>query len=405
MKVLHVCYSDFDGGAAKAANRLHQAQLKEGINSSMLVVNKVTADKTVISVNKISMIRVKVISLVSRFLLSKFKDSNPVKHSLNIFPTGVGKIINNLNPDIVNLHWIGDGMISIGEVAKIKAPIVWTMHDMWAFSGCEHYDSYPELLRYQDNYTSRRGVKGFDLNRYVYRLKLRKWKSKKIQFVSPSKWLGDCAAKTEITKGKKIHIIQNTIDHSVYMPVKKEIARELLELPADKKIILFGAMASTTDIRKGFSLLDEAIKFLSENYSSDYALVVFGADKQPPAHKYGFDIYNLGVFRDELSLRLLYSATDVYVAPSLQDNLPNTIVEAFAVGTPCIAFNIGGMPDLLNDAKMGELVEEINSESLGEAINRVLEAEAEHEYIRKKSLDMRAEEYIVSQYKMVYSNV
>ena len=141
MKVLHVCYSDFDGGAAKAANRLHQAQLKEGINSSMLVVNKVTADKTVISVNKISMARIKVISLVSRFLLSKFKDGNPVKHSLNIFPTGVGKIINKLNPDIVNLHWIGDDMISIGEVAKIKAPIVWTMHDMWTFSGCEHYDN------------------------------------------------------------------------------------------------------------------------------------------------------------------------------------------------------------------------------------------------------------------------
>jgi glycosyltransferase involved in cell wall biosynthesis len=405
LKVLHVCYSDFDGGAAKAANRLHQAQLKEGIDSYMLVVNKVTSDKRVIPVNKMSMIRVKVISLVSRFLLSKFKDSNPVKHSLNIFPTGVGKIINKLNPDVVNLHWIGDGMISIGEVAKIKAPIVWTMHDMWPFSGCEHYDSYPELLRYQDNYSPTNSVKGFDLNRYVYRLKLKKWKSKKIQFVSPSKWLGECAAKTELTKGKKIHIIQNTIDHSIYMPVRKEIARELLELPVEKKIILFGAMASTTDTRKGYSLLDGAIKFLSENYSSDYALVVFGADKQPPAQKYGFDIFNLGVFKDELSLRLLYSATDVYVAPSLQDNLPNTLVESFAVGTPCIAFNIGGMPDLLNDAKLGKLVEEISSEGLGEAIKNVLDAEAEHEYIRNKSQDMRAEEHIVGQYKMVYSNV
>jgi len=405
LKVLHVCYSDFDGGAAKAANRLHQAQLKEGIDSSMLVVNKLTADKTVIPVNKMSVIRVKIISLFSRALLSKFNDSNPVKHSLNIFPTGVGKIINKLNPDIVNLHWIGDGMMSIGEVAEIKAPIVWTMHDMWTFSGCEHYDNYPELFRYQNNYAATKSIRGFDLNRYVYRLKLKKWKSKKIEFVSPSRWLGECAAKTEITKGKKIHIIQNTIDHSVYVPVRKEIARDLLDLPFDKKIILFGSMASTTDTRKGFSLLDGAIKYLSDKYSPDYALVVFGADKQPPAQKYGFDIYNLGVFKDELSLRLLYSATDVYVAPSLQDNLPNTIVESFAVGTPCIAFRIGGMPDLLNDSKMGELVEETNSEGLGEAIKKVLDADAEHEYIRKKSLDMRAERHIVSQYKMVYSNV
>jgi glycosyltransferase involved in cell wall biosynthesis len=405
LKVLHVCYSDFDGGAAKAANRLHQAQLKEGLDSHMLVVNKVTSDSTVIPVNKINMIRVKINSLLSRLIMSRFKDSNPVKHSLNIFPTGIVKSINNLNPDVVNLHWIGDDMLSIGEVAKINAPIVWTMHDMWAFSGCEHYDNYPELLRYKDNYTSKAHGNGFDLNRFIFRLKLRKWKNKNIQFVSPSRWLAECAKKTEITKCKKVHVIQNTIDHSIYTPVKKEIARELLGLPVDKKLILFGAMSSTTDARKGYPYLDGAIKHLSEKLASDYVLVVFGADKKPPTKKYGFDIFNLGVFKDELSLRLLYSATDVYVAPSLQDNLPNTLVEAFAVGTPCIAFNIGGMPDLLSDTNMGGLVEDVSAESLAYVIKSLLESDIDHEYIRQRSLSARGEEHIVSQYKAVYSNV
>lgn len=405
MKVLHVCYSDFDGGAARAANRLHQAQINAGIDSYMLVVRKTTNDSRVIAVDKKTLLRVRVCSLLSRLLLSRLTRSNPVKHSLNVLSTGMSKLINKLQPDVVNLHWVGDNMISIGEISKINAPIVWTMHDMWAFSGCEHYDNYPELMRYKFNYQPLRENKLIDINRLIFNYKKRKWARKNIQFVSPSKWLGECAKSTAIAANRKIHIIQNPIDHQIYKPVDKMIARQLFGLPKDKKIVLFGAMSSKTDIRKGYHLLDKALLHLSTRNTSDYALVIFGAEKKEMELTHGFDTYNLGVLHDELSLRVLYSAADVYVAPSLQDNLPNTLVESFAVGTPCVAFNIGGMPDLISQDEMGELVKSIDGEELALSIERVLHKKNDHDFICQISKSNRSGENIVNQYKSVYDHV
>lgn len=404
MKVLHICYSDFDGGAAKAANRLHQAQRNAGIESYMLVVNKTTSDSSILTVSKMMRIKIKILSRLSNFFVEKLIDNNPIKHSLNVIPTGLAKLINKLNPDIVNIHWIGDNMMSIGEVAKIKAPIVWTMHDMWAFSGCEHYDTYPELRRYQDDYKSLPGTKKIDINRIIFKYKNFRWKKKNIQFVSPSRWLAECAGQTSITVGKKIYVIQNTIDHNVFSPVDRAIARKLLALPMNKKIILFGAMSSISDLRKGFYLLNDALASLSHKHDSEYALVIFGAEKKKVQLVNGFETYNLGVLNDELSLRLLYSAADVYVAPSLQDNLPNTLVEAFAVGTPCVAFNIGGMPDLITEGCMGKLVFTIHSDELGMAIEDVLSSQAEKHRIYQASLQSRAGEVIVDSYNSVYDN-
>lgn len=405
MKVLHVCYSDFDGGAARAANRLHQAQINAGMDSYMLVVRKNTNDSRVITVNKRTLLRVRLCSLLSRFLLSRLTKSNPVKHSLNIFSTGMSRIINNLQPDVVNLHWVGDNMISISEISKIDAPIVWTMHDMWAFSGCEHYDNYPELMRYKSNYQPLKENKVIDINRIIFNYKKRKWAYKNIQFVSPSKWLGECAKSTAIVANRKVNIIQNPIDHQIYKQVDKQTARELFNLPEDKKIILFGAMSSKTDARKGYHLLDEALMHLSHRNASDYALVIFGAEKKEMELIHGFDTYNLGVLHDELSLRVLYSAADVYVAPSLQDNLPNTLVESFAVGTPCVAFNIGGMPDLISQEEMGELVNGIDGKELALSIERVLHKKNDHDLICHISKRNRSGENVVSKYKSVYNHV
>ncbi|HBN6671360.1 TPA: glycosyltransferase, partial [Escherichia coli] len=155
MKILHICYSDCLGGAARAANRLHQAQRKLGINSFMLVVDKYTDDDYVLELNKLTKFRIKILNMISGYILRHLIQKNPVKHSLNIFSAGVVNAINKLNPDIVNIHWIGDNMLSIKEISKIKSPIIWTMHDMWAFSGCEHYDSFPGIRRYEDDYNKK----------------------------------------------------------------------------------------------------------------------------------------------------------------------------------------------------------------------------------------------------------
>lgn len=405
MKVLHVCYSDLDGGAARAAYRLHQAQLKSGVDSYMLVINKLSTDKRVIAVDKRTKIRVKINSVISNYLTSQLTTQNPVKHSLNFFPSGMPQVINNLAPDIVNLHWIGSDMLSISEVAKLKAPIVWTLHDMWAFSGCEHYDNYPEIARYKNNYQSTQGKFGFDLDAFIYKYKRNKWKNKKITFVSPSQWLADCLQSSVIADRTDIYVIQNCIDHDIYAPVDKTIARELLGLPIDKNLVLFGAMASTTDVRKGFLLLDGALKILGQKYSDKFSLLVFGADKKSSELQHGFETFHLGVFKDDLTLRLLYSAADLYVAPSLQDNLPNTLVEAMAVGTPCVAFKIGGMPDLISDETLGVLVDSIDTEALAKGIELAINRKIQCQVVRDASLTARSETVIAEQYKAVYSNV
>ncbi|WP_318357957.1 glycosyltransferase [Enterobacter sp.] len=405
MKVLHICYSDLDGGAARAAWRLHQAQLKAGIDSYMVVVNKLSSDKRVLVVNKTTKLRIKINSAISGILLARLTKKNPVKHSLNLLPTGVAKFINNLNADIINLHWIGSDMLSVGEVAALKAPIVWTLHDMWAFSGCEHYDTYPELKRYRDNYKKDTQNGLLDINAFMYRYKKWKWKNKNISFVSPSQWLASCLQSSSLGQSKKSVVIQNCIDHDIYAPVAKHTARELLGLPIERKLVLFGAMSSTSDARKGFLLLEGALKLLGEEGHHPYALVVFGAEKKPVEQHYGLDTYHLGVLKDDLTLRLLYSAADVYVAPSLQDNLPNTLVESLAVGTPCVAFNIGGMPDLIMHADLGVLVDTIEIKSLAEGIHTALNNYSDNEHIRSLSVAMRSEEVIVENYKRIYGNV
>ncbi|SQR61765.1 colanic acid biosynthesis glycosyltransferase WcaL [Escherichia coli] len=401
MKILHICYSDCLGGAARAANRLHQAQRKLGINSFMLVVDKYTDDDYVLELNKLTKFRIKILNMISGYILRHLIQKNPVKHSLNIFSAGVVNAINKLNPDIVNIHWIGDNMLSIKEISKIKSPIIWTMHDMWAFSGCEHYDSFPGIRRYEDDYNKKDGI--FDLNRIIYRYKKKKWSHINMQFVSPSRWLAECACRTSLIEGKRVHVIQNTIDHVVFDKVDKVCARKLLGLPQNRKLILFGAMSGTADHRKGFHLLNEALKYLSEKYATEYGLVIFG-DKKDGDDIHGFPTYRLGTFYDELSIKLIYSAADIYVAPSLQDNLPNTLVESLAVGTPCIAFNIGGMPDLIINSKLGGLVTEVDSRALSIAILDVLNRNIDSNIIRNISLAERAEDNIAHKYEDVYLN-
>lgn len=397
-------FSDIDGGAARAAYRLHRAQLDAGLDSRMLVVNKLTNDRTVISLSKKHRIRNRINNILSNITLNLFSTGNPVKHSLNLLPTGVGKVINKINPDVVNLHWIGSDMISIKEITNIKAKVVWTLHDMWAFSGCEHYDDYPLLERYKSSYRKTKKV-FFDINRFSYKLKRKKFSNIRISFVTPSKWLSSCLLESKMAEDDNINVIQNCINHISFSCIDKDVARNLLGLPKNKKLIAFGAMTSTEDKRKGFHLLSAALQhIINNNENTDFEFAVFGGEKYATHQNSGVATHHLGVLKDELSLNILYSAADLYVAPSLQDNLPNTIVEALACGTPCIAFNIGGMPDLISDESLGILVNEINEVELAKSISVALNREYSKMGIRNISKDSREDKVIVNKYLEVYKN-
>lgn len=373
MKVLHLCYSDLEGGAARAAYRLHQAQRSQGLDSHMLVINKSSDDPHVHTVTVLRKLRIKLASFAASLLLRWQKSPNPVHHSLNLFPSGLLGEIERLAPDVVNLHWLGGEMLSVGEIGRIKARVIWTLHDMWAFSGCEHYDDERPSERYLTGYKaeSRHPLhKGLDLDRWNFRRKQKAWAGKSFHIVSPSNWLAECARQSVLFAELPIHVISNCIDHELYRPLSREFAREALGLPKDKQLLLFGAMSSTSDPRKGYHLLLPALLKLKEQGKAEQIeLVVFGASRGDAEQVTGIKTHYMGRLHDDISLSLLYNAADLFVAPSLQDNLPNTMVESLACGTPCVAFHIGGMSDLISNELLGKLVSDVSFVSLSESMD------------------------------------
>ncbi|WP_145574019.1 glycosyltransferase [Yersinia alsatica] len=405
MRILHICYSDLDGGAARAAYRLHRAQRKIGLDSNMLVVHKMSDDPHVFTVSKLIKLRIKIMNFVSVQLLKLQKDSSTARRSLNIFPSGLHSYINTISPDVINLHWIGGEMLSIKEISRIQQPIVWTLHDMWAFSGCKHYDdTFAE--RYKNAYSKLnrvKGIIGIDIDRIIYKHKYNHLRNKSILFVSPSRWLGGCVSSSSLFKEHPVTVISNCIDHELYRPIDKKIAREIMRLPMNKKLLLFGAMSSTSDPRKGYALLKNALlKLKQSNEINDVELIIFGSSGEKSDEDVGIPTHYMGRIYDDITLCLLYSAVDIFIAPSLQDNLPNTIVESLACGTPCIAFDLGGMPDLISTSEYGHLVNPIDVDSLYNAIQEQLSVKRNSNILSTLSASIRSEYVIASEYNNVY---
>jgi glycosyltransferase involved in cell wall biosynthesis len=184
--------------------------------------------------------------------------------------------------------------------------------------------------------------------------------------------MAQCASESDLFKDRRIEVMPNGVDHDRFHPMDRAAARNLLGLPVDKKLILFGAGASTSDRRKGFHLLVDALKRLeSEVNPEDYYLAVFGASSGDDS--FSIKAHYLGRLRDEISMALVYAAADVFVAPSMEENLANTVLESLSCGTPVVAFDIGGMPDMIEHEKSGYLVEPFDTGQLARGIRWVVE--------------------------------
>jgi glycosyltransferase involved in cell wall biosynthesis len=368
MKVIHISFSDLMGGANVAAYRIHNSQLNIGIDSELWVEKVISGDFTV--KNK----GLKILNfgklVISRLIFKLFRTENKILHSLSLFPSLLVKKINNSDADIVNLHWVQNEMFSIEDIRKIKKPIVWTIHDMWAFCGAEHYT---DDLRWQEGYFNRNRPnyeKGLDLNKWVWKRKLGNWK-KPFTIVSPSTWLNECSLKSVLFNKFDNVCIPYPIDTLKWKPINKVIARNILNLPIDSPLILFGAVGGGNDPRKGFDLLCEALNFLNSKITN-VELVVFGQNKPQNELNFGFPAHYMGHLHDEISLRILYSAADVMIIPSRQDNLPNTGIESHACGTPVVAFDIGGLSDIVEHKVTGYLAKPFDTLDMAEGISWVL---------------------------------
>ena len=389
MKVLQLNYSDINGGAARAAYRIHHSIRDCGIDSQMLVNVAAAGDWTVQGPNsKLAKAITSIRPQLATPLRQLLRTGNPIIHSPAVLPSRWPERINASDADVLNLHWVQGEMLSIADIARIRKPIVWTLHDMWAFCGAEHYTTDH---RWRDGYLrDNRPAQesGFDLNRYTWQRKCKHWRQP-LQIVCPSQWLADCVRTSALMHAWPVEVVPNPIDTVRWQPIDQHLARQLLGLPQDCHLLLFGAIGGGSSHHKGFDLLLAALNHLSTETSqrSDLQLLVFGqlAPHSPP--ELGFPIHYTGRLHDDLSLCALYSAADLMVVPSRQDNLPNTAVEAHACGTPVVAFHTGGLPDIVDDRVTGALAEPFESASLAAAIRWVLE-----DPLRRQALGAAARE-------------
>ena len=387
MNILHVCYSDSFGGASRAAYRIHKSLVSHDdlpdLVSSMRVINKQSDDQTVFAGKVPTRVWVRYSRELkrqfNRRVLRDFKTRNQILHSPASIDSGLPTTPLFKQADLLHLHWLGFETLSIEEVGRLRTPLVWTLHDQWAFCGAEHYSDFNNEERFDVGYTSASRPaheSGPDLNRLTWLRKQRAW-NKPIQIVCPSTWLAECTRRSALMSNWPISVIPNPIDLSRWAPVDQSQARSLLNLPKDRLLVLFGAFGGTRDPRKGAHLLFDAINQLSRGMAAKsldhLEFVVFGQSQPTCPPDFGFPIHYFGHQYDDLSLRLLYAAADVFVIPSCQDNLPNTGLEAHACGTPVVAFRTGGLVDIVDDRVTGVLAEPFDSASLAEAIHWVLE--------------------------------
>ena len=418
MRILFLNTSESKGGAAIAAKRLMNSLQKEGLNVSMIVRDKATDDPAIIKIGSSGLLN-KLRFLGERlgiFIYNGFNRENLFAVSQANTGVNISRYSEVKCADIIHLHWINQGFLSLKEIRRLVAtgkPIVWTMHDMWPCTGICHH------ARDCTSYTSQCGScfflqseKADDLSTAVFKKK-QQWifSNEKITMVGCSKWLAGKAEKSALTKRDRVISIPNPIDIQQFQPlIDKRGFRGQLGLPEQRQLILFGA-ANVTDKRKGIYYLIDAINQLltvEPRLAEKMGIVVFGEAKAEFVSLVKIPVYPLGYVSDISRIVALYNAIDVFVTSSLEENLPNTIMEAMACGVPCVGFQVGGIPEMIDHKENGYVAAYKDAADLATGIDWVLN-KADREKLsfnaRKKVEENYSEAVVAKQYIELYRSL
>jgi len=374
MKIIIVNTSDLVGGAARASYRLHRALIIQGIESQMIVQSKGSDDFTVIGpTTKLGMGIALIRPTIDQIPVRKYINESRSLFSPALVPlSNIVNKINSMNPDIVHLHWICGGMMKIEDIARINAPIVWSLHDVWAFTGGCHVAWGCKKFKEQCGYCPQlNSEKQNDLSRWVYKRKQKSYmKIRNMTVIGLSRWILNYAKKSSLFKDTKIINLQNNLPTGLYKPFNKEKSRRLWNLPQAKKIILFGGKSAISNENKGFQKLVTALNAIDGK--DDVITVVYGGGKPHNELSINSKVYYLGNLHDDISLIALYNACDVMVVPSIHENLSNVIMESLSCGTPVVAFDIGGNGDMIEHLINGYLAKPYDTNDLAYGIKWVL---------------------------------
>ncbi len=400
MNIVHINTTDTEGGAARAAFRLHKGILDAGHTSRMLVSYKTGGSQDVAplvsGVRK--MLPNRLVILLEEYLSLQY-----------IIPWSRGLFDHPYiqSADIVNLHNVHGNYFSplILPTLTRNYPIVWTLHDMWPLTGhcgysydcarwktgcgaCPSLNDYPPLRK--------------DTTGFLWKIKDRVYRRSRLTVVCPSQWLAKTAQESPLLGRFPVHHVPYGVDLKIFRPLRKEMARELLGLPQKTPLLLFAA-AYASERRKGADFLRDALHILLQQGFCDIGLITLGIGSESLRFPSEIQQWSLGNLMDETSVAAVYSAADLLVSPSLADNLPNTILESLACGTPVVAFNTGGVAEIVRSMETGYLATYQDANDLATGIQLLLRKSelrarmsrncrevAEREY----SLELQARRYL-----------
>ena len=360
MKILHVSKYDLKGGAAIAAYNSMHAQRDLGLDARMAVGRKLGDDPLVSGPSywgdKISLLRFAGEQFPGRLMGADRYDSR----SMGLFGRGRRALFDGFEPDVVVLHNI-DGVLSLRQLRDIRQPVIWRMHDLWAVSGHRHYEGgyHPRPARF--------GALATLIDKHLRNTKLELPARRKLLYCPPSQWLAASARKA-LGPAPQVVVVPNGVDVGVFRPTDRDEARAKIGIDHRGPLLLFGAASGPADLRKGGDLLLQAlVSQRDELLARNVKLAVFGGD-WPPDWSGAFEAISLGKIRERDRLALAYSAADLTIVPSREENLSLTVLESLACGTPVVAFDIGGMPDMIDDGRNGWLIPPFDLGALGQRL-------------------------------------
>jgi glycosyltransferase involved in cell wall biosynthesis len=417
LKVVHLNTYDGNGGAGRACVRLNRALLSQGIESKVIVHYKFGKNPEIgeFNTNLFQKAYTAATIILERVWAKRYLKALKTPFSFTWFGRSVIHHPDVKAADVIHLHWVNHGFLNpmhIAEIAKLNKPVVWTFHDSNAFTGgchvrytCDHFKKEcgdcPLLKNDGPD----------DASHQIWKQKHAAYEKLDFTIVAPSIWMQRSIAESSLAKGKAVRQIANTLETNIFKPSDKNLAKEKLGFSNDKFIFLSGFMPSRKDLHKGTDYLLAALELLKARLdikAENIELVVFGNRNTEDMPEFPFKTSFLGTISDDERLALCYSAADAFLIPSLEDNLPNTVMESLACGTPVIAFTTGGIPDMVKHEQNGYLAEYRSSESFANGMEWILDHPDRNklqQQARQSVMDNFSEEVIARKHIELYNKI
>lgn len=423
MKVLLVNTSDHTGGAAIAALRLLKALRQEGVDATLLCRDRsLPPERTdIVSLKPSPWLKVKfALERLEIYLRNGCSREGLFAVDTARMGNDITRLPEFKEADVIHLHWTNQAMLSLSNLQQILQSgkrVVWTMHDMWPFTGvCHNSDDCTRWLTGCGQCPQLRKPAHRDLSAQTYARKQTAYAAGRFTAVGCSQWLAGLASQAPLLSGKQVVSIPNPLDTAFYSPAdteghpsKAEI-RQSLSLPADKRLLLFTAF-KLTDPKKGIDYLMESMTLLCGEHPElrdQIGIVLAGRGAEELRNAFPVATYPLGYITQEEQMRNIYRASDLLLMPTLMDNLPNTIAEAMACGIPCVSFRVGGTPQMVDPGVNGYLADYRNSLDFAQGIARILSSQSYAALCRNaraKAVTAYAEKTVAEKYMQVYAGL